>query len=171
MTGTTCPQEIRAKNHKAAMPDVWNDPVYQAVESEFLHENPICEYCHRPSNVAHHDEDWAYRNKDEYYKKENMTPACNICHWMYRRRYVVCPECLKAGEVHYMMKGSDSCSRHRKYTPKHRNKRHSCDWNNGNQRCGNPLRHDRICPHSSRKAKDRCDPDYFTARKIKGVRA
>ena len=51
---------------------------------------------------------------------------------------------------------------HRKYN--HR-VWHACYWHGSGQRCGNPLRRDRICPYSSRDAADRCDPDHFTARK------
>ena len=171
LTSISCPQERRIANHQEKTGQSWADPEYQANEAEFLRENPICHYCGRPSTVAHHDEDWMYATKEAYYDLEhNGTPACGTCHWMYRRGYVVCPVCLAAGEVHYMVKGSDSCHLHRaRHGGKLRHHRHSCDWNRGNQRCGNPLRRDRICPYSSRDAKQRCDPDHFMARKVAAV--
>jgi len=170
----TCPQEIAATNHKIRnQTERWNDPEYHAIEDKLLKDNPTCQYCGiNPSEVAHHDEDWMYKDKAAYYDPANMTPACRPCHYWYRRGFVVCPECKKIGEVHYMRRGSESCHRHRKYTTKfRRNRSHSCDWNNGNQKCGNPLRRDRVCLYSSRDAVNRCDPDHFMARKRAGVPA
>jgi len=167
LTSISCPQERRIANHQEKTGQSWADPEYQANEAEFLRENPICHYCGRPSTVAHHDEDWMYATKEAYYDLEhNGTPACGTCHWMYRRGYVVCPVCLESGEVHYMIRGSESCHRHRaRQGRKLRHSRHSCDWNRGNQRCGNPLRRDRVCPYSAQKAAAGCNPDYFMARK------
>jgi len=167
LISTSCPQERRIANHQKTSGERWNDPEYQANEAVFLRENPECHYCGRPSTVAHHDEDWMYTTKEAYYDLEhNGTPACGTCHWMYRRGYVVCPVCLSEGEVHYMIRGSESCHRHRpRQGRKLRHRRHSCDWNRGNQRCGNPLRRDRVCPYSAQKAAAGCSADHFMARK------
>ena len=146
---------LRILYRKDKMPQWWQDPEYQAIEAEFIQENPVCEYCGRPSTVAHHDNADSYKSKEEYFKKENMTPACGPCHFHYRRGLQVCPTCKKNGIVHYMQKGADECSRHRKYqtSRKYRHiSKHPCAMNVGPQRCS---AHG-VCPYAARKARVEC---------------
>lgn len=190
MISHVCPEEIRAKNHKAGNIKVWNDPEYQADEAEFLRENPECHYCGRPSEVVHHDNPDSYRSEEEYRNlRQNGTPACHACHAMYRRGFVICPVC----HAHYIRPTSECCrycvpaveierrnqerekrkatqevqarKLHNDWLRRHPRTWHSCYWHGSGQRCNNPLRRDKICSYSSRDAADRCDPDHFTARK------
>ena len=92
------------------MEAIWNDPAYITIVQELVKENPICEYCGEASETAHHDHSWMYKSRDEYYRKENMTPICHTCHHMYRRGYVICPTCKKEGRRGYMVRGAERCS-------------------------------------------------------------
>jgi hypothetical protein len=164
----TCPQTTRAEFRKARNIDRWNDPQYRAIEAQLLKDNPECQYCGRPSTVAHHDEDWMYATKEAYYNLANMTPACHACHRHYRHGLEICPTCLKAGQHHYMMKGADECSRHRRSRPDYNRApklktRHPCGNHAGSQRC---RRNGRVtvCARSPIKAEG-CD--HFQRREAK----
>jgi hypothetical protein len=155
----TNPQSIRASIRHMINEERWRDPEYQAIEATFLRENPVCEYCGRLSQVAHHDKPEHYRSKEAYYDKRNMTPACYECHSKYRRNLEICPSCLAAGHYGYMRGGSLECSRHRGdargpwVRRQQRYTWHTCDKNLGQQRCSDG----RVCPHSPRKAEDDCE--------------
>jgi hypothetical protein len=153
----TSQPNLRILYRKDKMPQWWQDPEYQAIEAEFIRENPVCEYCGRPSTVAHHDEDWMYKSREAYFDPKNMTPVCGPCHFHYRRGLRVCPTCKKNGIVHYMQKGADECSLHGTYRKKYRkNGRyksiHPCAMNVGPQRCSVHG----VCCYAARKAKAEC---------------
>jgi hypothetical protein len=99
------PQSRRIAHYKQRMATIWEDPTYRAIVERFIAANPVCEYCGRPSSLAHHDADWMYQSIDEYYNPANMTPCCASCHRMYRRGYVICPVCKE----HYIKRSSDHC--------------------------------------------------------------
>jgi len=103
---TTCPQEIAASNHHIKTQSIWKDPKYRQIEKEFIRDNPKCDYCGQPSKLAHHNESWMYKRKEEYYKKENMTPVCGKCHMMYRKGFIICPKC----KIHYTRATNDCCA-------------------------------------------------------------
>jgi len=152
ITTTACPEERRAANRHAKNLDIWNDPAYQAIAAKAIEGQP-CHYCGRPATLAHHDNADSYGSKKEYYKPENMIPACGICHDQYRKGLEVCPVCKEKGEIHYMKRGSDCCYRHRaaeyqRRTRKHRGNNHPCQHHTGPQKCD--IRH--ICPHSAQRA-------------------
>ena len=155
----TCPATIAAELHRETTAGWWADPEYQAIEAAFLRENPVCEYCGRPSQVAHHDDPRVYRSKEAYYDLRNMTPACHACHRQYRRGYVICPECLKVGEYHYMKRGAESCYRHRGTFRKRVNHgrktpvRHPCQYRRKYQHCA-LLTGPCVCNYSWRRARD-----------------
>jgi hypothetical protein len=152
----TCPAAIAADQHKQKTAGWWADPEYQAIETEFLRKNPICEYCGKPATVAHHDDERAYWSKEEYYNLDaNGTPACGKCHWMYRRGYEICPVC----KAHYMRRGAEKCqhcrgikihARRKHHTSRKRRNLHPCRFRQTFQRC----RLTGICTHSWKRALD-----------------
>jgi len=171
-----CPQERAIQNHKRELrEEIWPDPEYRAVEAEFLRENPKCHYCGRPSEVAHHDNPDSYHSKEEYYKKENMTPACHQCHAMYRRGYEICPVCLLKGGYRYMVRGKDECSIHRPALPLREPRcgkppfrtvflrdRNLCEWREKGQACTSPQNHTNA--KCDRKPEDQSGCDWFLER-------
>ena len=101
------PCEIRAANRHARNETIWGSPEWKAASKTYLAHHPICEYCGAPSEIAHHDEDWMYFQRDVYLDLERWaTPACRSCHTMLRRGYMRCPEC--GG---WMWPGRQRCSR------------------------------------------------------------
>jgi hypothetical protein len=153
----TCPQSIRAANRKAEHRLWWDDPLYQAIVAKRI-EGETCVYCKtRPATTAHHNYGWCY-TKEEYYKPENMQPICESCHKQYRRGLEVCPVCLSLGEYHFMIRGSEKCSRHRN-TPGafirtgivRRRSVHPCRFNDKSQHCMIKV----VCPYTPKKA-DEC---------------
>jgi len=153
---TTCPQEIAATNHKKQTAEWWADPLYQAIAAKRI-EGETCHYCgQRPATLPHHDEDWMYLTKEAYYNPENMTPCCGTCHWMYRRGYVICPECHE----HYMRRGSEKCQHCRgvrvytrrkpHYTSRKRRLLHPCRFRETFQRCTISG----TCTHSWKRARE-----------------
>lgn len=166
----TCQPAIAAANHKIITAEWWADPVYRAVEAQFLHNNPVCEYCGRPSTVAHHDNPNSYKSKAEYYKPENMTPACARCHHEYRCGKVICPICRQ----HYIQRDGprDRCRWCRGIKQpglqsryKYR-QNHPCNRRIGKQRCQRTGRVF-VCGYSAKKCRA-CD--HFEERKP-GARA
>lgn len=160
----TCPQAIRAENHKITTGKWWQDPRWPALRDAFLKENKTCEFCGGKSDQVHHDNAKSYHDQEEYYKPENFTAACARCHHQYRVGYVICPECKR----HYMKPGNDKCrwcvgikdpGRPFAYNYK-RHQRHPCAHRIGQQRC---QRNGRtfVCGHSSKKA---AACDYFEKR-------
>jgi hypothetical protein len=148
----TNPASIRALNRGIEHRAWWSDPEYQVIETAFLLANPFCEYCSRPSTVAHHDKPEHYRSKETYYNPLNMTPACGPCHFHYRRGLEICPVCLAVGEYHYMVKGKTECSRHGVAHPIRIRRRdiHPCRFHSGPQKCRKKI----ACPYPPRKAEE-----------------
>lgn len=166
-----CPQELRIANRRHINP--WRDSTeWHEKEIAFLSENPVCAYCGRPSEVAHHNEDWMYHDKGAYFDLENnATPACHSCHRQYKRGLEVCPVCKEKGEIHYMIRGRDKCSRHNGGTIYIRRigrvkaLHHPCKNNHGTQVC---IRDGRkfLCGRSWKNA-ERCD--HFIKREKEDV--
>lgn len=163
----TCPDAIRADNHRCKTEKWWNTPEYRARSDAFLKAHPKCEYCGKKSNVVHHDNRDSYKSKEEYYDLErNGTAACTRCHEAYRLGMRICPICKK----HYFAKdnGHSRCRfcRGMKYPgPKKGGRKprlnHPCGNRIGQQRCQRDGRMF-VCGYSSKNARD-CD--HFTERK------
>ncbi len=151
----TCPQAIRAENHKAMTAMWWKDPRWRPLSDAFLKANKECEFCGGKATLVHHDNTDSYSSQEEYYKPENFTAACATCHHAYRTGYIICPECRQ----HYMKPGKEKCrhcagNKHPKskqpYTYRDK-QRHACKRRKGMQRC---LRDGKVfvCGYSSQKA-------------------
>jgi hypothetical protein len=154
----TCPQAIRAENHKAMTAKWWKDPRWRPLSDAFLKDNPVCEYCGKKSALVHHDNAKSYRSQEEYYKPENFTAACLRCHHAYRTGYVICPVCRE----HYMKRDAEQCRactglkypklQGRKQPYNYRAKqRHPCAHRVGQQRCQRDGRLF-VCGRSSKNA-------------------
>lgn len=162
----TCPQEIRALNHKVVTGQYWNDPEYQAIAAEAI-RGKACEYCGRPAEVVHHDSPRSYHTKEGYYNPENMTPCCNQCHAKYRKGLRICPECKQ--HYHYpsmhdkcqYCRGDVAVNKFGRQTRKNRS-RHPCSHRIGQQRC---QRNGKlyVC---ARPAKSATGCDYYEAREV-----
>lgn len=168
-TSCTCPQEVRAQNHRIRNTGWWQDPAYRARTEQFLKDNPVCEYCDRKATVVHHDEDWMYASQEAYFDPANFTPACARCHREYRQGKVICPECRQ----HYIVRDGphDRCRwcrgiKNPGVVPKRKRiSRHPCGNRIGQQRCqrGGRLY---VCGYSSKGARA-CE--HFNERKTEAT--
>jgi hypothetical protein len=158
----TCPQEIRALNHKKVTRFYWQDPEYIRIANERI-RGEKCHYCEkRKATLAHRDNPDSYKSREEYYNPDNMTPCCLTCHHQYRNGRVICPVCHQ----HYMPRDAEKCRwcRGMPYaglkTKQKKSLKHSCGHYLGSQRC---QRNGRtfICSRSSKTAPG-CD--YFQKR-------
>jgi len=192
MNSTTCPQEIRAKNRRSALRKLWASPEWIAAKKAFLKNHPVCDWCGKTAVLPHHVTDETYGTPEYLNLEAHCIPMCYICHQKGGQQLVICPVCRK----HYMKRSSDRCrycrpaadvekarlereahkaqvletkrAASKRYGKLTRQNKHSCDWRGGGQRCGDPLRHDKVCPYSSAKAKDNCE--HFMARKTRMVK-
>lgn len=160
----TCPQAVRTANHQRQTGDWWRDPRYRALSDQFLRDNPVCEYCGKPSSVVHHDNAKSYRSQEEYYNPANFTPTCHRCHHEYRAGKILCPVCRQ----HYIRRDGphDRClwcrgikQPGKPWKRKYRQK-HPCGRRVGQQQCRRDGR-TFICGHSAAKCRA-CD--YFRER-------
>ena len=124
---------------------------------------PLCSQCNRNESKGRHPcpECVGKHQDDPAHKIHYIGQGKEVCYFCEPGVVV-----RTRREIREMKKREQDAYRklqHRKYNS-HR-VWHACDWHGSSQRCGNPLRRDRICPYSSRDAADRCDPDYFMARK------
>lgn len=103
---TTCPEEIRAENRRAALEMIWNSPEWDFLKKLFLSRHPVCQMCGKPAQVPHHPHEADY-GKPEYLKKllEKCVPLCNKCHWAIRRGLRPCPVCRE----HYIPPSREMC--------------------------------------------------------------
>ncbi|MDP3563539.1 MAG: hypothetical protein Q8R70_03520 [Methanoregula sp.] len=163
MISITCTSQanISIENHKIGTASIWANPEYQAIAAKRI-EGETCYYCEiRPATLAHHDDPNSYKSREEYFKPENMTPCCGVCHEQYRKGLVICPVCRQ----HYMKRTSEKCGhcrgdirisrdgkiRYHKPTAK----RHPCTHRMGQQRCQRDGKL-YVCAHAKRTAST-CD--------------
>jgi len=190
MTGTTCPQEIHVANKRSNLRLVWRSPEWKKESAAYKARTfPVCSRCFRvgPIVPGHSGTDYTHHEMKSYIDKvreDRVVPLCHQCNKYEAKGRHPCPECIAAHRedpnhyIRYIVQGDELCWGHEhgadgiipgrkvRYT-----NMHSCDWHGKGQSCANPLRRDKICPYSSRKARDQCNADHFMARKTKGAKA
>ena len=165
---STCPQEIRTANRRVTLQQWWNCAEYRELVLRYLTANPKCVFCGSKATTVHHDNDWMYRSREEYFNPDNFTATCFTCHERYRKGLVICRVCRK----HYHARGKEMCRhcsseampkhKRRKRNLYHKRQRHPCGRRFGMQKCRrNGATY--ICPHSAKKAGGACE--YFMMRK------
>ncbi len=92
----TCPQTVRATNHRKSMAATWQTKAWKEAVAAFI-AGKTCEWCGSTDRLlAHHP----YQNvKDGVYADLYLSGCivvCNKCHFMYHRRHKkLCPVCKK----------------------------------------------------------------------------
>ena len=107
MISHVCPEEIRTRNRRNVLKDIWNSPEWIALTEQYLKEHPVCDWCGKPSQVVHHFEPDAYLDMTGYmdFTQGKVVAVCNRCHENERRGLVICPICKK----HYTHWKNDRC--------------------------------------------------------------
>ena len=180
-----CPQATHTINKRAGLGSIWRTEEWRLESDAYRARHfPFCSRCMTVARIVpgHSGEDYGPGEIKKYVQKvrdDQIVPLCHRCNRMEAKGRHPCLGCIakhREDQDHFIRyigqdqelcfvceHGGDGTASH--HGAKLRHRRHSCAWNKGNQRCSNPLRHDRICPYSSRDAAGRCDPDHFMARK------
>jgi predicted amidophosphoribosyltransferase len=89
---------MSVESRRKKLRKIWQSKEWKEASSLFLSANPVCSWCGKPSQVAHHP----YR--DSYGKPEYISlyisgciPLCIRCHFALHKGLSLCPSC----RIHY----------------------------------------------------------------------
>jgi hypothetical protein len=92
--------------HRKALRRLWASKAWKEAKALFLIRNPYCDWCKRPSEVPHHEEDTEYLDLSKYIENiDKCTPMCRSCHRAGHRGLTLCPVCRE----HYKKPGFKTC--------------------------------------------------------------
>jgi hypothetical protein len=179
----TNPQRTHIENKRGHLGRIWKTPEWLKESAAYKARHfPVCSRCFRVAHIVpgHSGEDYLPGNMRFYIdrvRKDQVVPLCHQCNKEESKGKHPCPSCIDKHRedpdhwIRYIGQGEELCwpCEHGEGRRKQYRNPHACDWHGRGQGCGNPLRHDKVCPHSSRTAADRCDPEHFMERRREAV--